>query len=98
MAQEGVGFTRLTASGIVNEGQTLLYGVLLLTSVTGGDITLYEGTDAVAGRPFAKICADASITKSVNFSFPVYFDRGLYVSFGSNVTEVLISWLPLGVG
>ena len=98
MAQVGVGFTRLTASGIVNEGQTQLYGVLLLSSKAGGDITLYEGTDAVAGRPFAKICGEASITKQVDFSFPVYFDRGLYVSFGGDVTEVLIIWLPLGVG
>jgi len=95
MAQEGVGFTRITASRVINEGQTLLFGVLILVSVTGGSVSLYEGTDATSGRLIATVEGEANITHQFVFSTPLYLDRGLYVSVGSNVSEATIIWLPL---
>jgi len=95
MVQEGVGFTRVTASRVINEGQTLLFGALILVSVTGGSISLYEGTDASSGRLIATVEGEANITHQLKFNTPLYLDRGLYVSVGSNVTEATVIWLPL---
>lgn len=91
-----VGFTRITSSNIINEGATLLYGLLLLVSVASGDISLYEGLDASSGRLIAKIQGVAAVTLPIKFDQPLYLDRGLYVAIGSNVTETTILWMPAG--
>ena len=98
MSDSLMGYKRVTASAIINEGVTWLYGLLLLTSVTGGDVTLYEGTDAVSGTPIARFEAIADETKPIVLPVPLRLERGLYVAVGANVTEVTLFWAPGGVG
>ena len=95
MAQPGVGFTRLTASAIVNEGETLLYGCLLTVTVDTSFISIYEGLDAVSGRLLANVLGLAIHSLPVKFDPPIFLDRGLYVVIGATVTEATMFWLPL---
>lgn len=93
MPVAGVGWTRLTASNVVWNGPVRLYGAVLLVSVAGGDVTLYDGVDAVSGRQVLRLEGTADESRPVMFSPPLVLDLGLYVAVGSNVTEVLVVWL-----
>lgn len=92
--QFGVGFTRFISDGIVNEGQTLLYGIHIEASVAGGDVSLYEGLDTGSGRLLGIFKDNANNHEPKSFVPPVFLDRGLYVDIGSNVTAVTLFWLP----
>lgn len=92
--QNGVGFTRLTADGVVNEGHTILYGLHIEASIAGGDVSVYEGLDSESGRLLGTFKENANDHDILSFPHPVYLDRGLYVDIGSNVTAVSLFWLP----
>jgi len=93
--QKGAGFTRLTADGIVNEGQTLLFGIHIEASTAGGDVSLYEGNDSQSGRLIGTFKDNLTNHEVKNFNVPVYLDRGLFVDIGSNVTAITVFWLPV---
>ena len=98
MEQNGIGFTRVTGSMIINEGPTLLFGLLHRPTVAADGIDLYEGTDAVAGRLITSVKGVIIVTQALLFAQPVYLDRGLYVVLAATVTEATILWLPAGKG
>jgi hypothetical protein len=93
-----VSFLNLSADAVVSDQPLLLNSVLLLTSTTGGDVTLYEGQDATSGRKIATLEATANNTLFVVFAHAPFLARGLYVDVGSNVTEVTVFFtlLPMG--
>lgn len=93
--QQGSGFTRLTVDGIVNEGQTLLFGIHIEASTAGGDVTIYEGMDSQSGRILGVFKENLNNHEVKNIIPPVFLDRGLYVDIGSNVTAVTLFWLPV---
>ena len=90
----GCAFANTNADLLVNEGETLFYGVLLLVSTTGGDVTLYEGLDAYSGRKIGRFEGIADQSTPVIFSMPIYLERGLFIAVGSNVTEVTVFYQP----
>jgi hypothetical protein len=98
MEQNGIGFTRLTASAIVNEDPTLLYGGIVLSAVAASTVEIYEGLDAASGRLIATIMGPALISWVYEFANPLYLDRGLFVVIGAGITEATIFWLPVGAG
>jgi hypothetical protein len=91
----GVGWTYVTADQIVNQGETLLHSIILLTSAAGTGVTLYDGLDAVSGRSLGPFEGAANISFSHTFPKPLRLDRGLFVDIGTNVTGVLVVWEPL---
>lgn len=93
--QPGYGFTRLTSDAVINEGHTLFGGLIINASVDGGDVSIYEGNDSSSGRLFDTFQGLAAKSEPIIFTVPIYFDRGLYVDIGSNVTSVTILWLPV---
>jgi len=88
------GFTQIKSDQIVNEGHTLLAGFIIEASADPGDVSLYEGLDASSGRYFGKFKGLTNDSKPIIFPVPVYFDRGLFVDVGSNVTGVTLIWAP----
>ena len=90
----GCGFTRLTSDNIVNEGNTLLFGLHIDASADGGDVSLYEGLDASSGRLLGTFKGIANDVNKVTYPYPVFLDRGLFVDVGSSVTAVTLFWLP----
>ena len=64
---EGKGYYAGTVDAVVHRGPCLLYTVILLVSVLGGDITIYDGLDATSGRKMAKVQGAASLSTTVDF-------------------------------
>lgn len=92
---EPVGWLRITADTVVSTEPVLLYGVIFLTSVTGGDVTIYNGQDAASGSQFARLEGTANVTNSFSPAKAILLDMGLFVDVGSNVTEVVVIYDPL---
>ena len=92
---QATGFTRITADRIINEGATLFYGVIIEASADGGDVSIYEGMDALSGRLFSTLKALANDREIGAPGSPVFFDRGLFVDVGTNVTAVTVLWVPV---
>lgn len=87
---EGASWRRFTADAQVFKEHGLLHGIVLLTSVTGGDISLYEGADIGSGRLIDTFEGLADVSWICMFPKPLYLSRGLYLDVGSNVTSVLV--------
>lgn len=92
MPHEGIGWTRLTGDAQVTEGPALLYGLVLLTSVTGGDVTVYAAGGPQPARQVGRFEAIADDSHPILFPSPLRMDGGIYVDVGSSVAEVLILW------
>jgi hypothetical protein len=88
----GVSYARTAADLVVSTDPTLLFGAVILTSVTGGDATIYDGRDASSGSKVITLEGIANQSTPVMFPQPVTLQSGLFVDVGSNVTEVLVLW------
>ena len=86
------GWENVTGDSVISTGPCLLHGLVLLASGGGGDVTLYDGVDALAGRKIGTFEGANNESRPVNFSPPLKCEQGLYVDVGSNVTECLISF------
>jgi hypothetical protein len=91
-----VGFDCVTEDKRVCEGPCDLYGLTVLASAAGGDVTLYEGQDASSGRKIGTYKGAANVTNPIMFSFPLPLARGLYVDIGSSITEVTVHFAQQG--
>lgn len=87
-------FLRVTADTIISTEPVLLFAVMILTSTTGGDVTLYNGVDPGAGSQIIRLEGTANETRPTPFGPGILCDRGLYVDIGSNVTEVVVIYAP----
>ena len=92
---DGFGWMNVGADNQVREGPCLLAGLVVLASVTGGDVTLYEGNDASSGRKIGKFEGVANVSNPIMFSPPLPLQRGLFVDVGSNITEVAVLFKPV---
>lgn len=90
-----VAYDPVTADTILTNKPCLLFGLIVLASVAGGDVTIYDGQDAVAGRKVGRFEGPADESVPILFPHPIPLNNGLYVDVGSNITEVGIYWLPL---
>lgn len=88
------GWTNTSVDCVVTTRPAVLYGIVLLTSAGGGDVTVYEGQDAETGRKIGRFEGANNQTRPVRFGPGLDCDRGIFVDVGSNVTEVLVIWSP----
>lgn len=88
--EDGIGWAWVTNSVKLKDEKALLWGLMLLTSVTGGDITVYSGHDSGSGRLVCRMEAIANHTEDVMFVKPLLLEGGLFIEIGSNVTGVLV--------
>lgn len=80
------------ASRVINEGPTLFFGCVFAVTVDGQSVELYDGLDTQSGVKRFHVKGWAADNNRVNFSRPVLFDRGLYVSLGTGVSDVTVIW------
>ena len=92
---KGFGFTQIKSDRLINEGHTLLAGLIIEASADPGDVSIYEGNDEQSGKYFGKIKGLANDSNVISFPQTLYFDRGLYIDVGSNITGVTVIWLPV---
>jgi len=86
-------WTNITADARITSSAALLHGLVILASVTGGDVTVYAGQD-VGGRKIGRFEGVADHSRPINFRPAIECDSGIYVDVGSSITEVLILWEP----
>jgi hypothetical protein len=90
----GHGYRYLTADEQVIEHPLILHGIVLLTSVTGGDVTLYDGLGTAGSSLIGRFEGIADQSTPIEL-FGLHLERGLYVDIGSNVTSVLVIYDPI---
>lgn len=95
MYQGGFGWTRVISDSAINTGPCVVAGLIINASVDGGDVSLYDGNDALSGRLFDTFQGLANESKPIPFPAPVHFEQGIYIDVGSNITSVTVIWLPL---
>lgn len=92
MERKGVNYENMDADRLVCNEPCLLHGVVILTSTTGGDVTVYDGRDAISGRKVMRFEGIANESRPVMFPKPLYLPGGLFVDIGTNVSEFLVIW------
>lgn len=87
------GWENVSVDSVISTGPCLLSDVVLLVATTGGDVTLYDGVDALAGRKIGRFEGSANQSKPIHFEPPLLCQQGLYVDVGANVTECLVCFI-----
>ncbi len=85
---------RVTVSQEIT-GRPCFIGCVIVTpdsAITAADITLHNGSSTTDPQ-ILTIRTDAGVTRTYPFVYPLHCDRGLFVSLGSNVEEVIIQWM-----
>lgn len=93
--KDGIAYRNLSADALVWRGPSLFYGAVILTSVTGGDATIYDAQSADTPRKVIRLEGIANESRPVMLPKPALLGEGLYVHVGSNVTEIVVFYEPL---
>ena len=88
------GWTNVTGDTLITTSPGYLNGVVVLASVAGGDVTVYDGRDATNGRKVGTFKGAANISRPIIFTPSLLCENGVYVDVGSNITEALVLWCP----
>lgn len=92
---DGCGWAWVKVDTIVNEGETLLHGCVILASAAGGEVQLFDGLDADSGRLIARIKGNANESIPILFYKPLRLDRGLFVDVIASVSGILVFYDPV---
>lgn len=83
---------RVTADSVLSRKACFVHGVHLTGSSGGASTaTVYNGESTGDDVKIDLSCATSG-RDNKRFAPPLYFDKGLYVDVGSNVTSVLVQW------
>ncbi|RLG10440.1 hypothetical protein DRN69_09030 [Candidatus Pacearchaeota archaeon] len=82
----------ITASTILARGDIILHSITVVATSDGvANISIYDGENTSAEKKI-KVTAAASTTKQIIFTPAFPLRHGLYVSIGSNVDCVYLTW------
>lgn len=86
-------FTRITGDQLVSRQAALVFGVWLVAG-SGGAATaaVYDGESTNDDRKIDLSCV-ATGHDNKRYNPPAYFEKGIYVDVGSNVTSVVVQWM-----
>lgn len=83
---------RVTNSRVISPTPLWVFSLTLVSNGSGAaDVTLYNGESADEGQVIKLLAADGELTH-LTFPEPLYLDRGLQVTVGSNVNELLVHY------
>ncbi len=85
---------RATSSREVVRGPARITGLVVLSARTDDGVSVYDGRDATSGYLIGEFQGEAAISTPFKFDPPVLCENGIYLSLDSNVTEVLVNYLP----
>lgn len=95
MIPETVSYVCLTASGPVKAGPVELHGFLVTADGTASYIDIHEGR-GTSGKLFARIRAEANVSRCYNLTRPLILQGGLYIAFyDAHITHVTVIWNPI---
>jgi hypothetical protein len=85
---------RVDESSSVWKKPCLLYSAAITGSTTGVTTAVLRDGHGTSGKAIIDLAAVTSAMEKVRFAPPLYFDNGLYVDLGANVTSVFVHFLP----
>lgn len=92
-----MGEERLTASGVITEGPAWLHKCIVTSDSGGvGDCAVYDGVDT-NGILKKSILCPVSDMRECDFEVSgqgIECPGGIFLSVGSNITDVLVLWKP----
>ena len=87
-------WARVTGDRMLCDGPCDLLFAYLVTSGATTDTVLRNGTDA-AGEAIVTLKSAVVTGHDFNPPVPVFLDKGLFVDFGTSVSEVFVIWRKL---
>lgn len=97
MSSKEYSWAWLTADRVLSHNSCELVAARLVASAASGGTTLYDGENA-NGVPITELVTSAAGSDSFEPPVPIYCDRGLYASVGTNAIGVLVQWRELPRG
>jgi len=83
---------RVTADTLINPGPAYVIAVHLVAAAGGAATALIYNGHGTGGEAKIDLSAPPSSSDPRLFWPPLYFDKGIYIDVGSNVTSVLIQY------
>lgn len=84
----------VTADKRVCNGPCFLYAAQMVGGTGGASTAVIRDGHDTGGDARIDLAAATSSNDPRNFDPPLYFKKGLFVDVGSNVTSVLVQFLP----
>ena len=79
-------------SGVIVRGHIVIHSITLVATDAGAaSITIYDGENTSAEKK-VKITTPANTTEHLTFPLGYPFRRAIYISLGSNVDAVYLTW------
>lgn len=76
---EASGFVRTAGDGCAVEGPCVVTGFVWYCDKNDEQCLIYDGLDAVSGKPFTELIGDGKTTNVIGLGTGVRFDNGVYV-------------------
>ena len=89
-----VGWMRVTADSLISPEPCFLLSVCLVADTVGAATAVIRDGHNTSGEAVINLAALTSSKDDRYYGNPLFFKTGLYVDVGSNVTSVLVQWLP----
>lgn len=83
---------RVTSSRVVSKGPAYLFSAHLVADDSGAATSAVLDGHSEDGDPMVDMAAPQSSIDARIFVPPLYFDKGIYVDVGLNVTSVLLQY------
>lgn len=90
----GVGRRRITADSLVSPKPCFVFSVSLVADAVGAATAVIRDGHNTGAEAVIDLAALTSSVDDRNYDPPFYFEKGLYVDVGSNVTSLLIRYAP----
>lgn len=88
------GYMRVTADSLICPEPCFLVSVCLVANATGASTAVIRDGHNTGGEAVIDLAALTSSKDNRSYNPPLFFKKGLYVDVGSNVTSVLVQYLP----
>ncbi len=86
----GVAWKYMENSGVVVEGDAIIFGVSMDGDTSGAQAILYEGLETTSGKKMLHIDTLANRSQVVNLTPGLRVDRGCYVTIDANVENITV--------
>jgi len=92
MPFEFANWRKMEGDGLVVRGPVLLYSVAAVGRATGSWADVYEGLDPTSGNHAFGLVGMKDTTYQLSWDPPIFFDRGIYIDAGGDLTGALFSY------
>lgn len=83
----------VNTSQLLYKGPCLICGIGITGDGANGEIDIYDGVNDSAEHKMKLKCLD-STTHSINTTYPIQFNYGIYVKVNATTTHSYIYWIP----